>query len=52
MCPTVLFSLFAAGYVRNQGVYTVGVLHSDDPHRGLVDEFVNGLSAFHLSAIV
>ncbi|HEU0047251.1 MAG TPA: glycosyltransferase family 4 protein [Nitrososphaera sp.] len=44
---------YAAGYVRSQGVYTVGVLHSDDPfHWGLVDEFVNGLSAFRLSAVV
>ena len=49
----ILPAYYAAGYVRSQAVYTVGVLHSDDPfHWGLVDEFVNGLSAFRLSAIV
>ena len=49
----LLPAYYAAGYVRSQGVYTVGVLHSDDPfYWGLVDEFVNGLSAFRLSAVV
>jgi colanic acid/amylovoran biosynthesis glycosyltransferase len=49
----ILPAYYAAGYVRSQGVHTVGVLHSDDPfYWGVVDEFVNGSPAFRLSAIV
>jgi glycosyltransferase involved in cell wall biosynthesis len=49
----ILPAYYAAGYIRSQGVQTVGVLHSDDPfYWGLVDEFVNGLPEFRLSAVV
>ena len=49
----ILPAYYAAGYVRSQGLHTVGVLHSDDPfYWGLVDEFVNGLPAFRLSTVV
>lgn len=49
----ILPAYYAAGHVRSQGVHTVGVLHSDDPfYWGVVDEFVNGLPAFRLSAVV
>lgn len=44
---------FAAGYARQQGVHTIGVLHSDDPfYWGIVDEFIKGKPAFRLSAAV
>lgn len=49
----ILPPYYAAGYVRSQGVQTVGVLHSDDPfYWGLVDEFINGRLEFRLSALV
>jgi colanic acid/amylovoran biosynthesis glycosyltransferase len=49
----ILPAYYAAGYLRGQGLPTVGVIHSDDPfYWGIVDEFVNGLSAFRLSALV
>jgi glycosyltransferase involved in cell wall biosynthesis len=49
----ILPAYYAAGYARQQGIHTVGVLHSDDPfYWGLVDEFVNGLPARRLSAVV
>ena len=50
---SMLPAYHAAGLVRRQGVHTVGVLHSDDPfYRGVVDEFVDGLPEFRLSAVV
>lgn len=49
----ILPAYYAAGYAHRQGVHTVGVLHSDAPfYWGVVDEFVNGLPAFRLSAVV
>lgn len=49
----VLPAFYAAGYARQQGIPTVGVMHSDDAfYWGMVDEFVNGLERFRLSALV
>jgi glycosyltransferase involved in cell wall biosynthesis len=49
----ILPAYYAAAYARQQGVRTVGVLHSDDPfYWGIVDEFINGSAAFRLSSLV
>lgn len=44
---------YASGWLRDRGIPTVGVLHSDDSfHRGLQDEFVFGEEFFRLSGLV
>ncbi len=44
---------YAAAWVRDAGIPTVGILHSDDDfYRGLQDEFVFGEEFFHLSGLV
>jgi len=48
----VVAGYFAARWVRQAGIPTVGVLHSDDPfYRGIQDEFVFGRPPFRVSAI-
>jgi glycosyltransferase involved in cell wall biosynthesis len=49
----ILPAYFAAGYARQSGIPTVGILHSDDPfYWGLVDECIDGIAQFRLSAVV
>lgn len=49
----VVAGYFAARWVREWGIQTIGVLHSDDEfYRGLQDEFVFGPEQFRLTAIV
>jgi glycosyltransferase involved in cell wall biosynthesis len=44
---------FAARWVREAGIPTVGILHSDDTfYRGLQDEFVFGRQPYRVSALV
>jgi glycosyltransferase involved in cell wall biosynthesis len=45
---------YAARWVRQAGIPTVGVIHSDDPFytRGIMDRFVTGLADARLSALV
>jgi hypothetical protein len=52
--PNLMVPAFYAGrWVRQAGIPTVGVLHSDDCfHRGIVSEFVCGSNAYRLSALV
>jgi len=49
----VIPALFAARWVREGGIPTVGILHSDDDfYRGLQSEFLFGRQQFRLSALV
>lgn len=49
----VVSAYYAARWVRQAGVPTIGVLHSDQSfYRGLVDEFALGAPEFRLSALV
>ena len=52
--PNLMVPAYYAGrWVREVGIPTIGVLHSDDPfHRGLLSEFVFGAGAYQLSALV
>ncbi|MCG6962637.1 MAG: glycosyltransferase, partial [Acidobacteria bacterium] len=52
--PNLLVAGFIAGRtVRDAGIATVGVLHSDDDfHRAVFHRFVTGPKAFRLSAVV
>jgi colanic acid/amylovoran biosynthesis glycosyltransferase len=52
--PNLMVPAYYAGrWVREAGIPTVGVLHSDDPfYRGLLTEFVFGAGAYQLSALV
>jgi len=46
-------AFYAARWVKEAGIPTVGVLHSDDEfHYGLLDEFVCGRSNYKLSVLV
>lgn len=48
----VVAGYFAARWIREAGIPTVGILHSDDAfYRGLQDEFVFGRQQFRLSAL-
>ncbi len=49
----ILGAFYAPGWARQQGISTVGVLHSDDTfHSGVIDEFVRGGEPWRLSAVV
>jgi colanic acid/amylovoran biosynthesis glycosyltransferase len=49
----ILGAYYAGGWARQQGIPTVGVLHSDDSfHSGLIDAFVRGEEPWRLSAVV
>lgn len=49
----VIPAFFAARWVREAGIPTVGVLHSDDPfYKAVRDEFVCGRAEFALSEVV
>ena len=44
---------FAARFLKESGVLTIGTLHSDDPYyHDIVDTFVSGLSRWRLSGVV
>lgn len=44
---------FAARYLRDSGVVTVGTLHSDDPYyHDLIDMFISGPEGWRLSGVV
>ncbi len=44
---------FAARFLREAGVVTIGVLHSDDPYyHDILDMFANGPAAWRLSGLV
>jgi colanic acid/amylovoran biosynthesis glycosyltransferase len=44
---------FASKWIKEAGIPTVGVLHSDDPfHRAIIQEFLQRPECDHLSAIV
>lgn len=49
----VVSAYYAARWMREAGIPTIGVLHSDQSfYRGLVDEFALGLPSYRLSAMV
>jgi glycosyltransferase involved in cell wall biosynthesis len=49
----VVAGYFAARWLSQSGIPTVGILHSDDPlHRALQDAFVFGRKPFRLSGLV
>jgi glycosyltransferase involved in cell wall biosynthesis len=49
----IIPAYFAAALARQQGISTIGVLHSDDPfYWGVVDEFVAGPAEWRLSGVV
>jgi colanic acid/amylovoran biosynthesis glycosyltransferase len=52
--PNLMVPAYYAGrWVREAGIPTIGVLHSDEPfYRGLLSEFVFGAGAYQLSALV
>lgn len=52
--PNMLVAPFyASRWVKEAGIPTIGVLHSDDDfHRGVLDEFVFGHAAYRFSALV
>jgi glycosyltransferase involved in cell wall biosynthesis/SAM-dependent methyltransferase len=60
ICPPDVFvphlmvpAFYASRWVKEAGIPTVGVLHSDDAfHYGLLDEYVFGKQDFRLSALV
>jgi colanic acid/amylovoran biosynthesis glycosyltransferase len=44
---------FAARFLRESGILTIGTLHSDDPfYHDIMDFFVSGLSQWRLSGVV
>ena len=46
-------ALYASHWIREAGIPTVGILHSDDDYyRGIMSEFVFGEPNYQLSAIV
>lgn len=49
----MLAGFYAARWVREAGIPTIGLLRADNPfHLALLDEFVAGDPAYHLSALV
>ena len=49
----IVAAFYASRWVKEAGIPTIGVLHSDDNfHRGVLEQFVFGNEVFQLSALV
>lgn len=46
-------AFYASKWIKQAGIPTIGILHSDDEfHYGVIEEFVNGKEEYRLSAVV
>lgn len=49
----LVHAFYASRWIKQMGIPTIGLLHSDDSfHEGLIEEFVSGPEKYQLSALV